>query len=224
MKSRIITIALAATVLAASSCNPLRVVLNTQSPDGERKIVTSEKIIASEDGVNLSMCMGTRIHAKDTVVAIALSIDAATGKSVFDKGDKFMLKLGDGRTVTLVNILEDEYEEHTETHVQDRPVYTGIRYSYAYSPWAGPVFVTPYDAYAMVPEVYTTKVANSYALYLITKEDLSGIIYKGVKKMRIEIDRADLDITDTKDIAPLIKSMVMCLIDGAKTEIRKGEF
>lgn len=219
-----ITIILAAAALAVASCGgPLRIAMNTTSPDGTRNIVTSNQHLFRFNKGNIEIALGARITDRDTVLGILVTCDAHTDYGIFDKGNRMMFRLSDGSEISLSNIYEREYEQHEETSVSNQ-YRTDYGYAYSYSPLMDDIYITPFEVNRLVPRVNTYKVTNSYALYLITKKQLEDIIGKGVMKIRVETDSHDLDMNDTQEASQLFSAMYACLKTGFANAVVRSEF
>lgn len=206
---KIVVIAAAALVMVG--CNPLRVVLDNVR-QGNREVLTSTKKIASTRlSGNVSVALGARFNEKDTVMAVLAVSTADTDHSVFKKDGQMMFRLTDGTTVTLKNIYENEFEDKSETRVTNTPR-TDFGYAYTYSPWTDGFYVVPYEINTMVTQVHNYKEKNSYALYLISKPELDGIISKGISKIRIETESEDVDSDDYQALTQLFRDMYNCLM------------
>jgi len=221
---RTLVIILAA-LLAVTSCDTVKIVMDSTSSEGERKIVTSKTPIATVDKGKIYISLGAKISDRDTIAAVIAICDADCGHGIFNRGNAMKFRLNDKSEITLVNMLDKKYETHRDTRVTET-VKTGYGYAYAYGPRARRITVHPYQVTALVPEVYTTETTNSYALYLITKEQMTDIITKGVSKMRIEIENRDIDLTDysTKSISSIFDDMKRCLIEGVRNKSVRTEF
>lgn len=215
---------LAATILALCSCSPLRIVMNTTSPDGERTIVTSEQHLFSYNQGEMEAALGCRIHGKDTVLALLVTSDANSGHGIFDKGNKLMVRFNDKSEIELKNIYDKEFESHTETGVTQQ-MRTDFGYAYTYDYWTDTIDLTPYQINRMVPQSYTRKVSKSYALYLLTRKQITALMTKPVVKLRVEIEDADLDMPNTEGVNDLFTALMSCLMEeGVNKKFERSDF
>lgn len=222
MKKIYLLLALSSFILA-SCATPLRISMNRTTPEGERFVVTSDQHLFRAAKGNMDIAMGAKISGKDTVLAFVITCDANSGHGIFDKGNKLMFRLSDNSEISLSNLYDKEYEEHEDTSVSQH-YQTDYGYSYSYSPWTDDIYISPFEVTRLVPRINHYKTSNSYALYLVTKKQINDIISKGVKKLRVEIEDKDLDMTDTEGVAPLISEMYACLKEGIATPVSRSEF
>ncbi|MCQ2182092.1 MAG: hypothetical protein MJY89_01635 [Bacteroidales bacterium] len=222
MKKTVVIIA--ATILALCSCSPLRIVMNSTSPDGERTILTSDQHLFSYNKGELTAALGCRIQGRDTVLALLVTSDANSGHGIFDKGDRIMVRFNDESVMELTNIYDKEFETYTESGVTQH-MRTDFGYAYYYDAWTGSIDLTPYQINRMIPEAYTRKVSNSYALYLLSKKDIVALMTKPVIKFRVEIEDADLDMPNTGEVNNLFSAMMSCLKeDGINKKFERSAF
>jgi len=221
MKKILITIVVC--IAAVCSCSPLRIVMNTTGADGERLIVTSDQPLFSYEKGQLTAALGCQINGKDTVLALLITSDANSGHGIFAKGDKLKVRFSDDEVITLENLYDREFETHTETGTTEH-MKTDWGYAYTYDPWMDSIDLTPYQITRMVPQTYTRKVSKSYALYLLTRHDIEGLMKKPVKKFRVEIEDADLDMPYTDGVNELFTSLMTCLYGGIKDKFERSEF
>lgn len=220
---KIITI-FAATVLAVCSCSPLRIVMNTTNAEGERTIATSDQPLFSYNQGQLTAALACRIHGKDTVLALLVTSDANTSHGIFSKGDKIKVRFNDDSVIDLENLYDKEFESHTETGVTQTPR-TDFGYAYYYDVWTDSIELTPYTINRMVPQAYSRKVSNSYALYLLTRKDITALMTKPVIKFRVEIENADLDMPYTDGVNDLFTALMTCLWeDGINKAFERSTF
>jgi len=220
---RRIFIYLVAAVLFAASCSPMKIYMDSTSADGTRKLVTTQETISKNGKGSLGISMGASISGQDTVVAVLAVIDADTGHGVFNAGDAMKFRLKDGQEITLTNLLDKKYQQNQETHVTQQWE-TGYGVAYAYG--VRHCYVRPYSVSYLTPEVSTTTTHQSYALYLINRQQLKDIIQKGVVKMRVETENIDIDIEneDAESISPILKSEILCLMERLSQQKEKTEF
>lgn len=201
----------AVAVLLAASCSPVKIFMDSTSADGARKLVTTQETIKRNGhGGTLGISMGASIKDADTVVAVLAVIDADTGHGVFNAGDAMKFRLADGQEITLTNLLDKKFQHNTETTVSEQWE-TGYGVAYAYG--VRRCFVRPYSVTYLTPEVSTTTTNNSYALYLVTRQQLWDIVHKGVVKLRVETENYDIDLEkgDAEPISGILKSQILCL-------------
>jgi len=213
----------AAMALALCSCSPLYIVMD-KNKKGERSIMTStQRLCSYRDGV-IKTALGCRIQGKDTVLAILITSDADKGHCVFENGDKLMFRLKDGKEIHLSNILDKKaYESETRIETTTTRVYD-YGYAYSYSPWTGDVYLAPYEIGRMVPRTYTVKETASYALYLVSLQQILDICTKDVVKVRVELEDQDLDITDASNVSDLYTRILTCLGERARAQFQREEF
>jgi len=215
---------LSAAILALCACSPLRIVMNTTSPEGERTIVTSEQHLFSYNQGEMEAALGCRIHGKDTVLALLVTSDANSGHGIFDKGNKLMVRFNDNSVIELKNLYDKEFESHTETGVTQQ-MKTDFGYAYTYDWWTDSIDLTPYQINRMVPQAYTRKVSKSYALYLLTRKDIKALMNKPVVKFRVEVEDADLDMPNTEGVNELFTALMTCLMEeGINKKFERSEF
>lgn len=176
-------IAIAVSGILAVSCGMFQKIEINTSSKGERQILTCDRNLF--DG--LKVALGARISGKDTVLAVLVSTDETSNHGIFDQDDKFQIKFSDDKVIELSNIYDQEFEKETTTGITETPR-TDFRYAYTYNPYYDAVVVTPYTVTQMVPHAYSTTRTTSYALYLISKNQLEDIIGKEIVKLRIETD------------------------------------
>jgi len=221
MKKSIII--LAAAIMALCSCSPLRIVMNTTTPDGERTILTSDQPLFSYNQGQLTAALGCRIHGKDTVLAILVTSDADSGHGIFNKGDRIMVRFNDNSEFSIENLYDKEFETHTETGVTNQMV-TDFGYAYSYDPFLDDIYLTPYQINRMVPRAYTRKVSNSYALYLLNREQITSLMTKPIVKLRVEIENADLDMPYTDGLNDYFTALMSCLWEGIGNQFERSAF
>lgn len=216
-------LAFALTAFAMMSCSPLKIVVNNSSPDGSRLLLTSNQPLFNSNGGQISVALGTKIAEKDTIVGILITYDANTGHGVFNKDNRLMFRLTDNSEMTLTNLYDKEFENIDETSVTDQ-FKTDYGVAYSYDPWLESVIVTPYEITRLVPQVHRYKTTNSYALYLITRQQLQDIITKGVVKLRVETEDRDMDMTSTEGVATTFANLRTCLTEGVKAGPQRSAF
>lgn len=209
--------------MSLASCSPLRIVVNTQTPDGVRTVCTSPIDLFRYSDGTIGLAMGGRLAKKDTVIALGIRCDAKTKHGIFDKGDRLMFRLNDDSEVILTNVWDKEYVEDKETHVTQEYRHT-YGFSYCYHPFYDPYFVTPYEIGTMVPTVYIEDNSASYALYLITYDQYQAIVTKGVKKFRVECESKDLDMPDPSNLPKILTDLFECLVSGVRNTVVRTEF
>ncbi|MCQ2180467.1 MAG: hypothetical protein MJY50_00180 [Bacteroidales bacterium] len=211
-------------VLAAMllcSCGSIRLAMDTRTAEGDRILLTSGSHLFGD----VDIALGAKIKSdRDTVLAVLVTYGGRSDHGVFETGDKMMIRLSDQSVISLSNIYDREYEKNTETYTTEDRV-SRFGYAYTYSPFTGDVYITPYEASAFVPRVHTATTTNSYALYLITKQELLDIIVKGAVKLRVETENDELDMTlGTERVAEIMSGQYACLKDGFVNEHQRREF
>ena len=213
MKTRLVTAAIAVGIVLTAACSPLKIIMNSTDPNGDRYVLTSDQSLFSSKMGHIKVALGAKIHQRDTVLAILITSDANTDHGIFDMNDRLLIRFADQSVLTLKNIYDREFEtETTTTQTQERVSTYG--YDYVYSPWTDNVYVTPYEAYSFVPRTYVTKTTNSYALYLLTKTQLLDIINKNVIKLRVEVENNELDMPSPGSTSAIFSSIYACLKEG----------
>lgn len=198
-----------ALALVAMACNPLKVALNKTDSEGVRTIVTSAQHFFNDYDVAL----GVRVSNADTIMGIVVSASSSKLEGIFDQDDHLYFVLNDGSKVTLRNILDrDAIEVRKETKTD----YTNPGWSYAYGPWGRRYFISPYAASSYFSQTYETTVVDSYALYLITYEEMARIINIGVKTLSIEADNNTEEMINPSGLQTLFKDMLQCLASGVR--------
>lgn len=198
-----------ALALVAMACNPLKVALNKTDSEGVRTIVTSAQHFFNDYDVAL----GVRVSNADTIMGIVVSASSSKLEGIFDQDDHLYFTLNDGSKVTLRNILDrDAIEVRKETKTD----YTNPGWSYAYGPWGRRYFISPYAASSYFSQTYETTVVDSYALYLITYEEMARIINIGVKTLSIEADNNTEEMINPSGLQTLFKDMLQCLASGVR--------
>jgi len=204
---------LVALVALMASCDTIKIAMNTTNAKGERRVMTTSPRFFSTQGYDVNLAGGVLIQGKDTLAGLVITCDAPVKQALFETGSLMRIRLTDGQEITLKNLLDREYESHTETEVSER---MQTDYGYIYSPWAPGFYATPYRVTSMVPEVYYKEVNNSYAIYPISYTQTMNVITKGVDKLRIETSVINLDMPYTGGVAETFKQIGLCLIQGIK--------
>lgn len=217
MKSKVLFFALC--IAAAVSCSPLRIVMNSREPDGSRLVLTSDKDLFGD----FDIAMGAKVSPKDTVLAVLVTSTKRADHGIFDKDDRMMFRLSDGSEVHLKNLYHQEYERQSETETTTRRS-VDFGYVYSYDPIYDDVFINPVEMSRLVPEVHTRTTTNSYALYLITKKQLTDIIGKGVVKLRIEYEMGEEDMPSAKSVSELLGNIYEFLKAGIESRTQRSEF
>lgn len=206
-------------VLMTASCSPARIIMNSKGSDGVRTVLTSDKHLFE----NIEMALGARIiPPKDTVIAILITSTKDSDHGIFDKDDRLLIRLSDGSEITLTNLYDKEFDRQTKTEVVNERVNNyGYAYTYGYF---GEIYVTPMEISSFVPRSYTRTESKSYALYLISKKQLEDIIAKGVSKLRVEIEDAELDMPSTSSVQAITTELYACLKDGIANWKKRSDF
>ena len=198
-----------ALALVAMACNPLKVALNKTDSEGVRTIVTSAQHFFNDYDVAL----GVRVSNADTIMGIVVSASSSKLEGIFDQDDHLYFTLNDGSKVTLRNIYnKDAIEVRKETKTD----YTNPGWSYAYGPWGRRYFISPYAASSYFSQTYETTVVDSYALYLITYDEITRIINIGVQKLSIEADSNTDEMMNPSGLQILFRDMLQCLASGVR--------
>lgn len=201
-----------ALALIAVACSPLKVALNKTDSEGVRTIVTSSQHFFNDYDVAL----GVRVSNADTIMGIVVSASSSKMEGIFDQDDHLYFTLNDGSKVTLRNILDrDAIEVRKETKTDYNYANQGL--AYAYGPWGRRYFISPYAASSYFSQTYETTVVDSYALYLITYEEITRIINIGVKTLSIEADNNTEEMINPSGLQILFKDMLQCVVSGVKT-------
>lgn len=210
---------LSAFVLFLPSCSPLKIVMNSKSPEGIRTVLTSDQHLFN----NFDIALGASIEPRDTVLGILVTCDKSTDHGIFDKGDKMKLRLSDQSVIELDNIYHKEFDKEVQTYnTVDRTTEFGLAYSY--DPYFGTVWVDPIEVRRLVPQVKTRTVTRSYALYLVSKGKLMDIISKGVIALRIEVEDDEYDMNGTGGVSSLLSQMYDCLKEGMANDKKRTDF
>lgn len=195
--------------LMAMSCSSLRIALNKTDSEGVRTVVTTTEHLFG----NYEMALGVRISDADTIMGIIVSTESNKLNGIFNQDDHLYIVLGDGSKITLRNILDsDAYEVRKETKTD----YSTAGMSYAYGPWGRRYFIRPYAASSYFANTYETTVAYSYALYLITYEEMVRIISKGIESLSIEADNNTDIMRNTFGLQEQFAAMFQCLGEGVR--------
>ena len=193
-------------LLCAVGCNPLKIVLNSRTSDGERTVLTSDQPLFRMDGHDISVALGARMHDRDSVMALLVTCESREHYGIFNVGNRMMIRLADQSVITLTNIYDKEYENKTEAYqTTDRIVQTGV--GYAYNPWDDYFYLTPYEVSTFIPRTTVVRKNLSYALYLVSREDLQKIVHGKVIKFRIETEDSEYDMPNPKGVSELFASM-----------------
>jgi len=210
---------LVALVAMMASCDTIKIAMNTTNADGERRVMTTSPRFFSTQGYDVNIAGGVLIQGKDTLAGVIITCDAPNKKPLFEVGSRMLIRLTDGQTITLKNMLDKESESHTETQYTE---HMQTDYGYVYSPWGPGFYATPYRVTSMVPEVYVNEVNNSYAIYPISYNQVMDIINKGVEKLRIETSVINLDMPYTGGVAETFKTLGMCVHEGILNDPQKN--
>ena len=208
----------AAALLCA--CGPAKLVMDSRTEDGERILLTSDSRIFG----NVEMALGAKVDQKDTVLAILVTYDGKSDHGVFDVNDRLLFKLSDGEVISLQNVYDREYSRENEVYTTNDRV-SGLGYAYAYDPFYDVTYVSPVEVSSFIPRTHTRTVTESYALYLITRNQLNDIISKGLVKLRVEIENDELDMTGgTKSVSTVLADQYTCLRNASANPHRRSEF
>lgn len=205
--------------LAAASCSPLRIVMNSQSPEGGRTVLTSDKHLFG----NLDVALGAHVFGKDTTLAVLITYDGNSTHGVFDRNDRLLVRFDDQSVLTLTNIYDKEYEVENTTDYSTRTI-SDFGYAYTYDPYFDAVYVSPYEVSRMVPVVTNRRVTRSYALYLISKPELEKLASGKIIKLRVEIEDRELDMKDPGGLEDMFAQMKQLLFDCLRKGISRSDF
>lgn len=203
------------------SCGIIHIDMDTRDADGSRIVTTSDSRLFGD----VEIALGAQVkNKKDTVLAVLATYDGRSDHGVFSVGDKMVFRLSDQSVISLTNVYDKEYEKSTETFTTNDRV-SSYGYAYAYDPYMMGVYVTPYEVSSFIPRVHTTTTTKSFALYLISKKDLTDIITKGIIKMRVEIENDELDlVSGTERVTAILAEQYACLKDGLRKEHKRRNF
>lgn len=175
-----------AAALVLCSCSASKIAVNTHSK-GVRTVLTSSRSVFGD----IKVALGARsVDAKDTVLAIVITSTKESEHGLFDSGDALQLRLADDSVITLTNILDKEYDKETTTTVTNL---SPSSYYYYYGPY-----------YDMIPVTTTSTTTSSYALYLVTGEQIADIIGKGIVKARIECEQGYIPVPNPVRLRDII--------------------
>lgn len=198
-----------ALALMAMACNPLKIALNKTDSEGIRTIVTSRQDLFSI----YEMALGVRISKEDTIMGIIVQAESDKQKGIFNQDDHLYFVLSDGSKITLRNILD---ENAVEVRKEVRTDYATPGWPYTYGPWGRRYYIHPYAASSYFAQTYETTVTDSYALYLITYEEMVRIITVGIDKLSIEADNNTDAMLNTVGLQEQFAKMFQCLGDGVR--------
>ena len=219
MKKNLLLSLLAA--ILVTGCGAPKLVMNSRHKDGRRVMLTSDKNLFG----NFDFALGAKILPKgETVLGVLITCDIDSDHGLFDLDDKLLIRLTDSTKIELTNVYDKEYDKETKTETTTTPVVAPIGFSYAYHPFAPGIFVTPYDVAAFVPQTYVTTTTHSYALYLISKDQLESIIEKGVIKLRVEVENAEYNMDNTNYVGEKFSVLYDCLKEGLANPVKRTEF
>lgn len=214
----LITAALAALVLAAG-CSPLKIAMDSKDKDGARMVYTTDQHLFG----NIDIALGAKINGKDTVLAVIVTCDQHSNHGLFDRGNKFLMRLSDQSVITLENVYDKEFEKETST-TQTRERVDSFGYAYAYDPFSDGIYITPYEVSSFIPRTQVNTVTNSYALYLISKAQLDEVISKGVIKLRVEKETGEFDMRDPSSASATFSELKKCLFERIYNPVARKEF
>lgn len=172
-----------------SACSSLKIAINTVDNDGKHTICTSDISLFG----HFDIAMGMQVSEKDTLMGIVVTCDKNSDHGVFQKGERLMIRFVDGSEMALTNVYDREFDKETTTQ-EGYESEMETRLAYAYSPWTGNIYLAPVTYHALVPYSYTSTVTKSYALYLVTRQQMHEMLTKQAIKVRVEIESADCDM------------------------------
>lgn len=199
--------------LMLTSCGLIgEIAMDTTDMDGVRTVLTSNKHLMSETDIAL----GVRINKTDTVAGLLLTCEKSASRGIYGKGDRFKVDFADGSSITLKNIYDKEYEKETTQSETERFVDAQVGYNYIYSPYTGDVYITPNYVTAIVPEHHTYTTTLSYALYLVTYDQLVDMMTKSAVAVGIESDNGYDKMADPSKLSDIISSVYGKIIKHAQ--------
>lgn len=199
---------LIATTALCSACSTLSIEMNTIDNDGKHTICTSNIALFG----NFDIAMGMQTSKKDTLMGLVVTCNKQSNHGVFMKGERLMIRFDDGTEIKLSNIYDREYDKEVkEEKIYEN--YVDTRLVYAYSPWTDQVYVEPVTYRALIPHTYVNTQTKSYALYLVTRNQMHDILTKKAVKVRIEIEDEDCDMGNPANFSPRINKLYNFLMD-----------
>jgi len=196
--------------ICAASCGAFKKIAVNTNIDGVRTILTSNRHLTGD----IEFATGARTTQKDTIVAFLITSTEDSNHSIFSKGDLLQIKLTDGQTIKLTNVYDKEaYEKETESGITNS-VHTNYMYDYVYSPWTDGIYVVPYQINQMVPHSYTRTTTYSWALYLVTYQQIQDIINKGVTRVRIEDESGFVEVRNPEGFCAIVKEQAEDLFEA----------
>lgn len=188
------------------------IAMDTTDMDGVRTVLTSNKHFMSETDIAL----GVRINKTDTVAGLLLTCEKSASKGIYDKGDRLKVDFSDGTSITLKNIYDKEFEKETTQSETSRIVDTQVGYNYIYSPYTDNLYITPNYVTAIIPERHTYITTRSYALYLISYNQLTDMMTKNAVGVGVESENGYDKMSDPSRLSDIISSIYGKLIRYAE--------
>lgn len=205
--------------LPLTSCGVVRIAMDSHVEDGDRVVLTSDTRLFGD----VSMALGAKISGKDTLLAVLVTYDGRSNHGVFEKGDRLMIRLKDKTEIKLSNIYQKEFEKEEETYTTEERR-SNVEFRYVYNPALDAVYVSPVEVSYFVPRTHSRTITKSYALYLLTRPQLLGIIGGEVVKLRVEIENDDLDMPNTAGVASVFSKQYDCLADRLHNPYKRRTF
>lgn len=202
-----------AMAMLLSSCGLMGdIAVDTTDMDGVRTVLTSNKHFMSETDIAL----GVRLNKTDTVAGLLLTCEKSASRGIYGKGDRLRVEFADGTSITLKNIYDKEYEKETTQSESNRIVDTQLGYNYIYSPYTDDVYITPNYVTAIIPERHTYTTTLSYALYLVTYDQLVDMMTKSAVTVGVESDNGYDKMSDPSKLSDIISTVYGKLIKYAQ--------
>lgn len=171
----------------ALSCNTLKLAVCETAPDGSQVYASTDVTLLVDETDDIYTALGMKAGGgKDSLFAISVTSQKKSDEALFKKGEKMVITLSDGSEIVLKNICDSYYAVENEFYLSSQPV-SGVAYNvYAspYYPWYG--FIgAPYQFTGYVPSPDIKKNTYSYALYLVSCEQIHAIMEKGTTSLVI---------------------------------------
>jgi len=211
---------LLAAIAMMTSCDTIRIVVNSSNNKGERQVMTSSPFLYRVDGHEVSLAMAAKMTTKDTIAALVVTCDAPVKLPLFVSGQKMKFHLNSGDSITLTNILHLEYESTVDTTEYTYYSTSYQRYYYSDLAICDADYVYVYDGYCVgefnswVSGMRLKRANNSYAIYPITHSQLCKIVNTGVDDIQMDTNVKDLNMYYTGHVAELMKNLAVCLVEG----------
>lgn len=178
-------IIIAGLCLVAMSCDTLKLAINTKTPDGGRFYATSEVNLFADEGDDFFTAMGIKPGGEASMLAISISTNKSSDSAMFGRGNTLTIGFEDGSEIVLKNILDSYMETENKLVLKSTPV-SGVVYSYYYTPWAGMLYTLPNQVAGYVPSPDIERKTASYALYIVSSEQIKAISSKVITKFELQ--------------------------------------